>query len=96
MKEISPMSLYNSVSITEPSAVVRDGTKAHNTLRRALRDLLIGPLMEAVDDHLLPIVKCPWGCDDYYIKSGKFEFDIMLYRFFGSSLLPYFSQEIEM
>ena len=85
VKEINPMSLYNSVSTTEPSAAVRDGTNAHNTLRGAVRDLLIGPVMEAVDDHLLPIVKCPWGCDDYYIKSGKFEFDIMLYRFFGSS-----------
>ena len=58
----------NSATITFPASVIKDVTIERATLKSAIEELRFKQLKKAVNDHLHLVVKCPWGCNDYYHK----------------------------
>ena len=71
------------ITISEPRAIVRDGTPHCERMRRMDKELTIKELHNAWDDHSLPCVKCPWGCVEQYHRVGSVPFDTVLAKLFS-------------
>jgi len=71
---------FRNVTLDWPVAVVEDVTNRKEVLQDALDKLVLAELKQVVDEHLYPLVKCPYGCSEYYHKAGVLPFDIVVAR----------------
>jgi hypothetical protein len=65
------------VSLEIPKPVLADVTVRKYELEEAIANGKLSRIELAVDKHLYPIVKCPWGCTEFFHKSGTLQFDLV-------------------
>ena len=83
-----------NVSINSPASIVADVTCAKRELEVAIEELTLVKLMKAVDEHMYPLVKCPFGCTEYYHKAGTIAFDVIIAWFLQAENLPMNSSKV--
>jgi len=52
-------------------------------LESAVEELCLVRLKEVVDKHLYPLVKCPFGCSEYFHNTGKVPYDVIIAHMIG-------------
>ena len=77
---------YVHCSVESPSSYVSEMTDSHAKLTVPAEELKLGDMMKALNSHLLPIVRCPWGCTDYAHKCGSFSLDIVISHYIGGTI----------
>jgi predicted GIY-YIG superfamily endonuclease len=77
---------YESVTIEQPTAKFKDVTHPARKLRRSISELRLADLAETLTEHLVPTVRCPWGCTEFYHKSVQFDLMTVMLRYLGPEL----------
>ena len=72
----------SEISLFQPDAVVKDVTSSVNNFLYLVGTGKLGDLAQACNDHMMPTVLCPWGCNEYLHKSEIFPIDMVLQRYF--------------
>lgn len=67
-----------------PSSVIEDVTLQRERVKHALDVNKAALLKRTLDRYYLRVVKCPWGCNEYYTKAGSVEFDLLFRRIIGN------------
>jgi hypothetical protein len=73
------------VTMLHPLSAFKDVTVESNELRSAIKGGILAELKQKVDEHVQPLVKCPWGCTEFYHKTGTVSLDVTVARCFGVS-----------
>jgi len=76
-------SVMATVTLEDPASIFVDVTLPKMELEHAIDELQLVNMKKAVDKHLYPVVKCPFGCSEYYHKTGNLPFDIIVAHLFG-------------
>ena len=85
---------YEEVTVTSPVSIFRDVTFARNDMKRSIAELRLADLVQSMNKYMLPTVRCPWGCTEYYHKAETFDFASVYLRFLGPLLkVPRWSSE---
>ena len=71
------------VTIEEPVPFVTDVTWQKLDFEAVLNRLEIAEIVPKVDEYLLPLVKCPWGCSEFLHKTGCIGLECVLCRCLG-------------
>ncbi len=82
---LSPRNMYENASLSDLDPCIIDVTERYNDLEKSLIDGELGSLMRSCDNNLLPLVKCPWGCTEYYHMTGKLSIETIFARFVADS-----------
>lgn len=81
-RKINPV--LGNITLFEPPSSVLDVTFQKKELEESIENCRLADLKQKVDEHLLPLVKCPWGCTEFYHKTGSIPFDVTIARCLGS------------
>ena len=71
-------SIYNSITLSSPRSVLRDVTLDKQDMERAIAENNLTGLRDACNKHMLPLVKCPWGCTHIHYKCNHKELDVVV------------------
>ena len=86
----------NNISLEYPEALTRDGTVVMEELRKMtanLGNVGWGDFQTTWEKHqALPIVRCPWGCSEYYRSTNTVAFDVFIAWYLGGSTELYSSE----
>jgi hypothetical protein len=55
-----------------------DVTLERQRVKHCLDENRAGVLKEVLNEYFYPVMKCPWGCMEYYTKCGSVPFDNVL------------------
>jgi len=78
---------YNHITLSSHLCLTRDVTSPMSTLKGAIKKGKLLEIKDACDEHLYPLVKCPWGCTEYYHKSHMVNFDAFIDLIFNTTML---------
>ena len=80
MKEKFPH-VFGNISIQLPPPVFQDLTTSINERDADINSYFLSKLKSTTNKHLMPIVKCPWGCSEFMHKVGYLPIDIVYQRY---------------
>ena len=73
------MYVHNNISELHPCII--DVTERTNNLEKSIIDGELSTLITSCDNNLLPLVKCPWGCTEYFHMTGQLSIETIFARF---------------
>ena len=79
-----PNEWYTEVTINEPKNIIVDITLDKKSLETSIKNGILSEIIENCDKHLLPLVKCPWGCTEYFHVSGEIAIQNIFWRYIGT------------
>ena len=85
--------LFCGVTLDSPLPIFSDVTDRKGELERGLATMRASTMQHVCNKHLLPLVRCPWGCSEYFHKCGLLSFDLIVRKLFGPSVKPVFGGE---
>jgi hypothetical protein len=68
------MGSYRCMTLTTPHSKFRDVTFGRNVMKDCIRELQLADIVKTMNRYLLPTIRCPWGCTEYYHKAELFDF----------------------
>ena len=77
---------YENVTLQHLPSVIADVTVPLTEFQAAINSNAAGKIRTACNNHLHPVVKCPWGCTEYYHKCGQISLDVFMAKWFGSAV----------
>ena len=86
VKEL-PGNTFEDISIRHPEPIVIDKTTDLSTFLQKMESFDLANLRDGINEHLFPIVLCPWGCTSYCHHSGHIEMDILIQRYIPKCFL---------
>jgi hypothetical protein len=88
----------NDVSVDYPEVMVRDGTSALEELNHMtsnLKEVSWVDFQNVWEKYQsVPLVRCPWGCSEYYNSINSIAFDTLVGWHLGGNV-PFYSSESE-
>jgi len=85
--------VFHGVTLDNPLPIFSDVTGRKRELERGIASMRASDMQRVCNDHLLPLVRCPWGCSEYFHKCGLLSFDLVVRKIFGPSVKPVFGSE---
>ena len=85
--------LLRHVTVQDPAPIFFDVTDKRDDFYHGIGSMRASQLRRVCNEHLMPVVRCPWGCSEYYHKSGLLAFDSVVRKIFGSAVRPMFGGE---
>jgi len=76
-------SRLSDIMVDYPKSLIKDVTIKREHVKHDLEVNRAAIIRDTLNDHYYPLVKCPWGCTEYYVKCSHVEFDILLRRLLG-------------
>ena len=73
--------MYVHTNMMDLHPCIMDVTQRCNNLEKSIIDGKLGALITSCDNNLLPLVKCPWGCTEYYHMAGQLSIETIFVRF---------------
>ena len=93
VKNASPE--LQNISFSEPKSAIADVTRNRLKLKKAIKDAIFVPMKKQVNDKMHAVVKCPWGCNEYYHKAGYAPLDIILGASMGCEGMTFVTHRAE-
>ena len=85
--------VFRNVTLESPPPIFSDVTGRKEELETGIGTMCASDMQRVCNEHLLPLVRCPWGCSEYFHKCGLLSFDLVVRKIFGPSVKPVFSSE---
>jgi hypothetical protein len=82
-----PEEWYNGNDINEISCAIIDVSIRKNCLENSITNGVLGEIIENCDKHLLPLIKCPWGCSEFFHVCGRLTIQTVLWRYLNQNVL---------
>ena len=73
--------------MNEPNNIIVDVTLEKKCLESSIKSGILSRIIESCDKYLLPLVKCPWGCTEYFHVSGEISIEKILWRYIGTDAM---------
>ncbi len=81
VRTLLPPEWYYQELINNMTCAVVDVTIAKQSLECSIKKGNLGQIIENCDKYLLPLIKCPWGCTEYFHICGKIPIQTILWRY---------------
>jgi hypothetical protein len=72
--------IFTDISLDQPSSVFKDRTMDRKEWDDDISSQYLSRLASTCNKHLLPSIKCPWGCSEFLHKVGHLPIDIIIQR----------------
>ena len=72
------------VTLASPIAIFSDITDRKEEFELSLKDDRAAEMKRVCNNHLMPLVWCPWGCSEFYHKCETVSLDLVMRKLFGS------------
>ena len=82
-----------NVTEQKPTSIFLDVTDRKNELEGGIAQLRAAEMRRVCNKHLLPLVRCPWGCSEYFHRCGSLSLDLIARKIFGPSVTSMFGGE---
>ena len=92
LKESFPL-IFGNITLTHPVPVFQDITANIEEWNGDINSYLLSKLRDTCNKHLVPTVKCPWGCSEFIHKVGYLPIDIVFQRFLQKCSVKMFSKK---
>jgi hypothetical protein len=76
-----PYGMYHMNELTNMTYKIVDVTLRKDNLQQSIQSGKLGDIMESCNKNLLPLVKCPWGCTEYFHSTGELSMQVLMTRF---------------
>lgn len=90
---VQSLSSNGNITETSPQTRVRDGTKERDLMKKMYQDLSVVPWKDFRDNfekyNTFPLVRCPWGCAEYYTPGNYVPLDAFMERLLDRSVETY-------
>lgn len=85
-----------NITMDDPEALMRDGTKQRNMMKTMHQDLSVVSWMEFRDNfrdyNSFPVVRCPWGCSEYFTPGNYTPLDTFMQYYLVEPISTYSSE----
>ena len=89
IKAVNAMPAFANFTLEAPSALIADVMVDEQKLRASIADKRLADLAKCCNEKLKPVVKCPYGCTEFYHETGTILLDVLYERVLGSKLKTY-------
>jgi predicted GIY-YIG superfamily endonuclease len=79
--KLLPVEWYLETDISDMDSIIIDVTLKKECLENSIKNGILGEIIESCDQYLLPLVKCPWGCTEYYHLAGQLSIENIFLRY---------------
>jgi hypothetical protein len=90
-----PHGMYQLNEITNLSCRVVDVTLRKDNLEKSIQSGKLGDIIASCNENLLPLVKCPWGCTEYFHLTGALSIQVVITRFITAHESEHFFSQTE-
>jgi len=84
---------FHNVTADNPLPIFLDVTDRKKEFEEGIADMRASEMQRVCNHHLLPLVRCPWGCSEYFHKCNTLSIDLVVRKIFGSAVTPVFGGE---
>ena len=77
-----------NVTLDKPCPIFADVTDRKAELELGIAGMNAVEMRRVCNEHLFPLVRCPWGCSEYFHKCGKVSYDLVVRKILGSAVTP--------
>jgi len=78
--------LYHNVTLAYPSSIFADVTRRKEEFQSGLATMNAAVMKRVCNEHLFSVVRCPWGCGEYFHKCGTQSMDLVIRKLYGSAV----------
>ena len=78
--------VYAGVDLGNLASIFVDVTERRQALQDGIRSMRASEMKKVCNKHLFSLVRCPWGCSDYFNTGGMLPFDAVVRHLFGKSI----------
>jgi hypothetical protein len=86
---------FEEVTLEDPTPVICDRTTSLENFKKDIDSFSLSRLRDTCDEHLMPILLCPWGCSGYLHKCGHLSLDIMFQRYLPKCYIAKFFSDFD-
>ena len=72
---------YEDISIVSPPPITVDHSQTLQRFKSRIASNMLQEIATACNENMVPIVLCPWGCNEFIFRSGFISIDICFQRF---------------
>ena len=84
---------FHHVTVENPLPIFSDVTDRKGEFEEGIAEMRAVEMRRVCNEHLLPLVRCPWGCSEYFHKCGTLSIDLVIRKIFGSAVTPVYGGE---
>ena len=78
--------VYDGIESKDLPSIFVDVTERKQDLENGIKSMRAAEIKRVCNEHLFPLVRCPWGCSDYFNASCALSLDAVVRQLFGKSV----------
>jgi hypothetical protein len=89
IKAVNAIPAFANVTVDSPFSLIADVMVDEQKLRDAIAGKQLANLVQTCNEKLKPVVKCPYGCTEFYHETGTILLDVLYDRILGPKLITF-------
>jgi hypothetical protein len=90
-----PEEWYVGKQINDMDSSIVDVTLKKDSLEKSIANGVLGEIMYNCDTNLLPLIKCPWGCTEFFHVCGELPIQDIFWRYLNQNAMEKMLSPIE-